>query len=59
MNPTDLDKMVDKLLQFHKRIPNIDRYPELTWWQRECIKELRFKIHELISTIDVVGDAFQ
>jgi len=59
MNPIDLDKMVDKLLQFHGRIPSpLDKY-SFTWWQKECLRELKHDIHQLIKTIDAVGDAFQ
>lgn len=58
MNPIDLDKMVDKLLQFHGRIPNTTLMSH-TWWQKECLEQLKIDIDALIKTIDAVGSAFQ
>ena len=57
MNPTDLDKMVDKLLVFRKKFLIMDR-TSLSWWQVQCIDQLEMNIDDLIKTIDAVGDAF-
>ena len=58
MNSTDLDKIVDKLLVFRTRLPKLDQ-SNLTWWQRECLKETHHDINRLITTIDYLGDAFK
>ena len=58
MESTDLDKMVDKLLQFHGRIPNTSSMSH-TWWQKECLDQLKIDIDNLIKTIDAVGEAFK
>ena len=57
MSPTDLDKMVDKLLVFRKKFLIMDR-TSLSWWQVQCIDQLEMNIDDLIKTIDAVGDAF-
>ena len=58
MNPTDLDKLVDKLLVFRGRMPRSEDYP-LTWWQKAVVDDTYAKIDDLIQTLDRLGDAFQ
>lgn len=48
MEPTDLDKIVDKLLVFRGKIP-----PKYTGYHHECNQELINKIDELIEFIDL------
>ena len=52
MDSTDLDKIVDKLLVFRGRIPRIEDHPELTWFQKECIREMNIRIDDFITAID-------
>ncbi len=58
MNPTDLDKIVDKLLVFRGRLPRQEDYP-LTWWQKAVVDDTLVTIDKLIKTLDRLGDAFE
>lgn len=58
MESSDLDKIVDKLMVFRGRLPDLYEV-DLTWWQRECVKETIHDIERLITTIDYLGDAFK
>lgn len=58
MNPTDIDKIVDKLLVFRKKLPKMNRTP-LSWWQVQCIDNAEMTIDGLIRTLDALGEAFQ
>lgn len=62
MEASDLDKIVDKLLVFRARLPKIDNNgfkESLSWWQKECIRETMHDINRLITTIDILGEAFE
>ena len=59
MNPTDLDKIVDKLLVFRGRLPRVEDHPSLTWYQRECIDEMLCRIDDFIQTIDHFAEAMK
>jgi uncharacterized protein (DUF1499 family) len=50
MNPTDYDKIADKLMQFRNRLP---RYEFTSRKARIITGELRQKIMDLLDAIDI------
>lgn len=56
MNPNDLDKIVDKLLVFRKKVRSMPTH-ELTWWQKNCLEEMNDQIDKFIKIIDMFGEA--
>jgi len=57
MESSDLDKIVDKLLVFRSRLPRVEDHPQLTWFQRECIQEMLWRIDDFIQTLDHFGQS--
>lgn len=56
MEPQDLDKIVDKLLVFRKKIRSMPTH-QLTWWQKQCLEEMNKQTDEFIKLIDMFGEA--
>ena len=58
MNNTDLDKIVDKLLIFRKKINNMSLM-ELNWWQTQVVEDMAKEIDKFIYKIDRLGEALK
>jgi hypothetical protein len=58
MNNTDLDKIVDKLLIFRKKINNMC-LAELNWWQTQVVEDMAKEIDQFIYKIDRLGEALE